>query len=614
MPGKTKSTAEERGKAPLSALRPLVPFALRYRGRIAAAFVALVFAAASFLVMPVAIRRVIDHGFSPDGANVLNAYFGALLGVVLVLALSSAARTYTVVTLGERVVADLRAAVFRRLTILDPSFFDRTQSGEIVSRLTADATQVKAVFGVSISILLRNLFLFFGAAAMMVVTSPKLSVLVLGAIPLIVFPLILSGRSVRRRSRAAQDRLADASAFAAEAVGAVRTMQAFGRSRSTADRFAAASEEAYRAARESIRARAVLTGVAIFLISSSVVGVMWYGAQGVLAGTMTGGELSQFVLYAVFGASALGQISEVYGELAQSAGAAERLGEILATEPTIRAPALPQSLPEPARGAVSFEAVRFAYPMRETRSALDGLDFSAAPGERIALVGPSGAGKTTVLQLLLRFYDPQGGRILVDGADITRVDPDALRARMSLVPQDPTVFAGSVLENIRYGRPEASEAEVRRAAELANADAFISALPQGYDTAVGERGVTLSGGQRQRVAIARAILKDAPILLLDEATSALDAESERAVQAALDTLMRGRTTLVIAHRLATIRAADRILVFDDGRIVEQGTHESLLAQGALYAQLAALQFTDVLDETARGKGPRARPPVISAAQ
>ena len=600
--GNTKDSA---GRASLGSLRPLIPFAAVYRGRILAAFLALFVASGATLIVPIAMRRVIDHGFSAQGATVIDTYFAGLLGVVAVLAISSGARYYTVVTLGERVVADLRTAVFRRLTILDPAFFDRSQSGEIISRLTADATQVKSVFGVSISILLRNVFLFIGATTMMVITSPRLSILVLGAIPLIVFPLILSGRGVRRRSRAAQDRLAEASAYASEAVGAIRTMQAFGMGRTTASRFADASEEAYGAARDSVRARSLLTGVAIFLISSSVVGVMWYGAQGVLAGTMTAGQLSQFVLYAVFGASALGQLSEVYGELAQAAGAAEHLGEILAAEPVIRAPAEPKPLPSPPRGELAFEEVRFNYPTRPEHAALDGISFTVSRGERIALVGPSGAGKTTVLQLILRFYDPASGTVRIDGTDISAVDPEVLRKRLSLVPQDPVVFSGTVAENIRYGRPEATEAEIRRAAVLAHADGFIQALPQGYETLVGERGVTLSGGQRQRVAIARAILKDAPILLLDEATSALDAESERAVQTALDTLMQGRTTIVIAHRLATIRAANRILVLDGGRIVEQGTHESLLAQRALYAQLAALQFTDAREEPGQERRPAA---------
>ena len=539
---------------------------------------------------PLAVRRVVDRGFAESSGHILHAYFGMLIVVVAVLALASAARYYLVITLGERVVADLRAAVFRRLAALDPSYFDATQSGEIVSRLTADTTQVKSAFGVSISIALRNSFLFFGAIAMMMVTSLKLSVLVLLAIPVIVLPLILSGLGVRRRARLAQDRLADAAAYAAEAIGAVRTMFAFGMERATADRFAAAAEETFAAARRSTKARAILTGTAIFLVSASVVGVLWYGAQDVLAGEMTPGRLSQFVLYAVFAASSLGQLSEVYGELAQAAGSAERLGEILAARPTIFAPAQARRMPEPPIGAVTFADVHFAYPTRTGHAALHGLSFRLRPGERVALVGPSGAGKTTVLQLLLRFYDPLSGLVLVDGIPITDVDPTELRRRMALVPQEPTIFAATVLDNIRYGRPQASEEEVRRAASLASADGFISALPQGYATTIGERGVTLSGGQRQRIAIARAILKDAPILLLDEATSALDAESERAVQEALDRLMRGRTTLVIAHRLATIRAADRILVLDQGRLVEEGTHESLLTRGGLYARLAALQF------------------------
>jgi ATP-binding cassette subfamily B protein len=582
---------QNRPKAALSALRPLVPYGLAYKGRIAAALAALFVASAATLVVPVAVRRVVDFGFSETGRTYINAYFVLLLIVVGVLAVASALRYYFVITLGERVVADLRSAVFRHLTTLDPAFFDQTKSGEIVSRLTADTTQVKAAFGVSISIALRNLFLFLGAVVLMIITSPKLSALVLIAIPVIVLPLVFSGRAVRRRSRAAQDRLADASAYAAEAIGAVRTMQAFGMESLTASRFAAAAEEAFDAARLSTTMRSLLTGTGIFLVSASVVGVLWYGAQDVLAGAMTGGRLSQFVLYAVFAASSLGQLSEVYGELAQAAGAAERLGEILAAKPEVQVPLKPKPLPNPPLGTIAFQDVHFSYPTRSEQRALHGLSFTVNAGERVAIVGPSGAGKSTILQLLLRFYDPQTGRIWVDGVPVTEADPFALRARMALVPQEPTIFAASALDNIRFGRPEAAEEDVRRAAELASADGFIRALPQGYDTPIGERGVTLSGGQRQRLAIARAILKDAPILLLDEATSALDAESERKVQTALDRLMEGRTTLVIAHRLATVRSADRILVMDQGQIAEEGTHEALLAKGGLYARLARLQFT-----------------------
>ena len=579
----------DRGRTSLRSLKPLVPFGLRYKGRIAAAIASLVVASGATLLLPVAARRVIDHGFSDQNGGLIDAYFAVLAGVVALLAAASALRYYFVVTLGERIVADIRSAVFERLTRLDPAFFDTAQSGELVSRLTADATQVKAAFGVSVSMALRNGVLFIGALAMMIVTSPKLSGLVIAAIPLIVLPLVFSGRAVQRRARAAQDRLADASAFAAEAVGAVRTMQAFGMERATAARFAAASEDAFGAARSSVAARGRLTFAVILITSCSVVAILWWGAQDVLAGTMTSGRLSQFVLYAVFGASALGQLSEVYGELSAAAGGAERLGEILATEPAIRAPARPSRLPGRDAGTIALENVRFVYPTREAQS-LDGVSFRVEAGERVALVGPSGAGKSTVLQLLLRFYDPQAGRVLIDGHDLTELDPGDLRARIAFVPQEPAIFMGTVADNIRYGRPDATDAEIREAAALASAATFVEGLPRGYDTPIGERGITLSGGQRQRIAIARAILRDAPLLLLDEATSALDAESERAVQTGLDELMRHRTTLVIAHRLATVRGADRILVMDGGRIVEEGTHDGLVARGGLYARLAALQF------------------------
>jgi ATP-binding cassette subfamily B protein len=576
-------------RAHLGSLKPLIPYALRYKGRMGAALAALMVASAATLALPVAARRIIDHGFSDAGSHLIDAYFGVMVGIVALLAFGSALRFYLVVTLGERIVADLRAAVFDRLTGLDPAFFDATRSGELVSRLTADTTQVKSAFGVSVSMALRNVVLLVGALAMMVLTSPKLSGLVILAIPLIVVPLVFSGRAVQRRSRAAQDRLADASAYAAEAVGAIRTMQAFGMERATARRFAGAAEDAFVAARRSTKARSALTGAVIFFVSASVVGVLWWGAQDVLAGEMTPGRLSQFLLYAVFAASALGQLSEVYGELSAAAGAAERLGEILAARPAIAAPHAPRRFPDTCAGTIAFEDVRFSYPSRDTQS-LRGVSFAVEAGERVALVGPSGAGKSTVFQLILRFYDPESGRVRVDGLDLPEIDPADLRRRIALVPQEPTIFMGSVADNIRYGRPDASDDEIRRAAALASADSFVTALPHGYATLVGERGVTLSGGQRQRIAIARAILKDAPILLLDEATSALDAESERAVQDALDRLMRGRTTLVIAHRLATVRSADRILVMDEGRIVEEGPHEALVRRGGLYARLAALQF------------------------
>jgi ATP-binding cassette subfamily B protein len=591
---RTVADAEKkpRGKrrAHLGALKAILPYAARYKGRIALAGIALVIASAATLALPLAVRRLIDLGFGAESRDFVDKYFLALIAVAAVLALASAARYYLVTTLGERIVADVRGEVFAHLTRLEPAFFDANRSGDIVSRLTADTTQIKSAFGASASVLLRNLVLFIGAASLMVYTSPRLSGFVSLAIPLIVLPLVFSGRAVRARASAAQDRLADAASYAAEQVGAVRTLQAFGAEKETRERFTEAVENAFSAARSSIKARAVLTAVAIFLVLASVVAVLWIGAQDVLAGRMSGGTLSQFVLYAVFAASSLGQLSEVWAELSAAAGAAERIAQILATPPAIAAPAKPLALPMPAQGRLAFEAVSFAYPGKGAVSALDRLAFAVAPGERIAIVGPSGAGKTTIFQLILRFYDPQSGRVLIDGTDLAGVDPVEARTRVALVAQDPTVFGTSVAENIRYGSPNTSDEALRRAAKLAAADEFIAALPAGYDTVIGERGVTLSGGQRQRLAIARAILKDAPILLLDEATSALDAESEALVQGALDKLMQGRTTLVVAHRLATVLSADRILVLDQGRVVEEGKHAELVAKDGLYARLARLQF------------------------
>jgi ATP-binding cassette subfamily B protein len=497
------------------------------------------------------------------------------------------------------VVSDLRRDVFSHLTTLSPSFFDRVQSGEIVSRLAADTTQIKSAVGATASVALRNLILGLGALAMMVVTSPKLSGLVIAAIPLVVVPLVAFGRSVRGRSRTAQDMLAAANAYAGEQIGAVRTLQSFTNEGLVTGRFRAAVEAAFKAARASVLARALLTFVAIFIIFASVVAVLWFGSRDVLTGVMSAGTLGQFLLYSVFAAGALGALSEVWGELSQAAGAAERLTELLAEEPGIKAPADPKPLPVPARGEIAFDGVSFTYPASPSRSALHELGFVIRPGETVAIVGPSGAGKSTVFALLQRFYDVDSGAIRIDGVDLREADPQAVRARMAIVPQDVTIFAASVRDNIAFGRPGASDAEVEAAARAAQAEEFILRLERGYDTQVGERGVTLSGGQRQRIAIARAILRNAPILLLDEATSALDATSETLVQAALAGLMRERTTLVIAHRLATVLEADRILVMDEGRIVEEGTHRSLVANGGLYAELARLQFeAGVLEDAA----------------
>jgi len=574
----------------LRALVPLLPYLARYRGRALAALAALTVASAVTLAVPLAVRRMIDHGFSESSAGLINNYFAAMIAIVAVLACASAARYYCVMTLGDRIVADLRSDLFRHLTRLDAAFYDRTKSGELVSRLTADTLQMKAAFGSSASVALRNLFMFVGAVVMMVLTSAKLSAFVLIAIPVIVLPLMASGRGVRRRSRRAQDVLADATSFAAESLGAVRIMQAFTAERVASRKFAEAAEAAYVAARDATSARAILTGIAIFLAFSSVVIVLWVGARDVLAGAISAGLLSQFVLFAVLAASALGQLSEVWSEISAAAGSAGRISELLTAEPQITSAKAPLKLAVPTPGDIAFGRVSFVYPSGSDARALHDVSFHVAPGESVAIVGPSGAGKTTLFQLLMRFYDPQSGAILLDGSDIRALAIEDVRRQIALVPQDSVIFGISVAENIAYGAEHASDAEIRAAAAEAGADEFIRVLPEGYDTRLGERGSTLSGGQRQRLAIARAIIRDAPILLLDEATSSLDAESESLVQSALERLMRGRTTLVIAHRLATVLKADRILVMDAGRIVEQGTHASLVAAGGLYARLARLQF------------------------
>ena len=579
--------------AKLRPLLALAPYVARYRGRAFLAFISLTVAAITTLVVPVAARRMIDFGFSPEGIALINSYFSVMIAVVAVLAGASASRFYLVMTIGERIVADLRRDVFAHLISLSPAFFDSARSGELVSRLTADTTQIKSAVGASVSIALRNVMLFIGAAAMMVITSPKLSGFVLLAIPVIVIPLVAFGRWVRRLSRNAQDTLADATSYASELLGAIRTVQAFTGERLANARFGGEVEQAYEAARTSTRARSILTLIIIFIVFSSVVAILWVGSHDVLTGAITPGRLGQFVLYAAFAASALGQLSEVWGEVSAASGAAERLFEILRVKSQIMAPPRPLALPVPARGDVGFENVSFAYPTRADVLAVDGVTLSVRAGEKVAIVGPSGAGKSTLFHLLLRFYDPASGAISLDGVAIRSTDPGELRARIALVPQDSVVFATTARENIRFGRPDASDAEVERAADLAHASEFLRRLPGGFETQLGERGVTLSGGQRQRIAIARAILRDAPLLLLDEATSSLDAESETLVQTALEELMRHRTTLVIAHRLATVLSCDRIMVMDQGRIVEQGTHAELVAANGLYARLARLQFEGI---------------------
>ncbi len=569
-----------------------------YRRQALGAGVALVVAASGVLGLGFALRHLVDQGFATGDAGQLDNTVLVLLGVVVLLAAATFWRFSLVSWIGERVVADLRRAVYERVVRLSPAFFEVNKTGEILSRLTTDTTLLQVVVGTSVSQALRNALLFLGGSVLLLVTSPKLTGLVFLVVPAVVLPILVFGRRVRRLSRDSQDRVADIGSRVDETLSAIRTVQAFTHEALESERFGAVAEGAFQTAVQRIRARAWLTALVILLVFGAVSLILWTGGHDVVAGRLSGGELSAFVFYAVVVASAVGALSEVIGDLQRAAGAMERLVELLETEPDIKAPAEPTLLPLPAKGAVALEAVDFRYPAQAERPTLAGLSFRVEPGERVALVGPSGAGKTTVFQLLLRFYDPLAGRLTFDGLDLRALDPQALRGQIGLVPQEPMIFSGTALENIRYGRPEASLEAVRAAARAAQALEFLEALPQGFDTFLGERGVRLSGGQRQRVAIARALLKNPPLLLLDEATSALDAESERAVQLALDGLMAGRTTLVIAHRLATVLKADRILVLDQGRLVEQGTHASLIRQGGLYARLAQLQFDDA-SEAAR---------------
>lgn len=588
--------AKASRKGSLAAFKGLLPFLLPYRRQFAFAGIALLFAAGATLAIPAAFKQMIDHGFGAgagsQGIENVNATFLALFGVAAVLAVATAARFYMVSWLGERVTADIRAAVYRHVVHQSPEFFETTRTGEVLSRLTTDTTLIQTVVGTSISLALRNTLLFVGGLAMLFVTSPKLTAIILGLLVLVVLPIVLFGRRVRQLSRDSQDRIADASALAGEILNAMPTVQSFTHEQIEAGRFQRSVDGAFQTAIRRIRARATLTMLAIVLVFGAIVFVLWLGAHAVLEGTMTGGDLGQFILYASIVAGSIGALSEVMGEAQRAAGATERLLELLSARSDIQDPAHPQPLPpRTANGArVALDDVTFNYPSRPETAALSHLRLDIAAGETVALVGPSGAGKTTLFQLLLRFYDPQAGSIRLEGIDIRDLSLHTLRDAIGIVPQDTIIFSSSALENIRYGRPDASDEEVIAVAKMAAAHEFIERLPEGYGSFLGERGVRLSGGQRQRIAIARALLKNPPLLLLDEATSALDAESERLVQRALEAAMVGRTTIIIAHRLATVQRADRIVVLDEGRVVESGTHGSLVAQGGVYAKLAALQF------------------------
>ncbi len=582
--------AQDRPTRRLSSLALLWTYGRRYPSQVAGALVALVVAAAATLSIPQGFKLVVDEGFGAGAGADIAPYFLALLGIVLVLGLATAVRFYFVSWLGERIVADLRQDVQGHLLGLDPGFFELNRPSEIASRLTADTGIIEQVVASSASIALRNLFMGVGGVAYLFWLSPKLTALILVVIPLVILPIVFMGRHVRDLSRRAQDRVADVGSLVAEVLRAIKVVQAFGAERREAARFGDAAEAAFAAALRRIRVRSAMTGLVIILVFGAMTLVLWEGARDVIEGRLSGGTITAFVLASVIVAGAFGALTEVYGDFMRAAGASQRMAELLAVQPTIRAPARPIPLPVPAEGRLAFEQVTFRYPSRPDLPAIRDFDLAVAPGERVAIVGPSGAGKSTLMQLVQRFYDPESGTIRLDGVDLRDADPAELRARIAVVPQEAVVFMGTARSNIVYGRPQASEGEIWAAAEAANAADFLRALPEGLETDLGEGGARLSGGQRQRIAIARALLKDAPILLLDEATSALDAESEAAVQQALERLMQGRTSLVIAHRLATVRDADRIVVMDEGRIVEIGSHADLMARDGLYGRLARLQF------------------------